>query len=236
MRTFEEVKSQIEYVNRMLLQRSVEKLENDKKERERPTLGGKHNRLSTIDKSVAELMIQECQNVLENLEEATRIEIGAATNGLIRLMQERYQEFPDLYFELFDDFLEKNITGMDREGNNVRYCAGVDLCMVLGVTNSELTCFKDSNPMNSEVGDYFRQMINKNFGTTIPMNGELEKASQDYEFYYSGEDEVMKDQTFIKLKELQRDAGTLKNGPGYFLLGINSEYQEVKAKCTGRNI
>lgn len=222
MKTFEEIQAQIELNHKILLQNAMETLQDE--------------RITKVEKKTAELMVHECQSVLNNLEEVTRIEIGAATNELIDAVKKMYQIYPFSYGSRFDDFLEKYVTGMNNEGKFVaQNCSGQMQCVKLGLMNSDLNCFKDYHPMKPEFGNVFRQMINQKFGTTIPMAGTVEKALQDYESVMFTDDSFAKDNALIYLKELQRDSGHLKNGYSYLLLQNDKEYQEAQARCRGKS-
>lgn len=66
-----------------------------------------------------------------------------------------------------------------------------------------LLCFKGHDPMSDETGELFRQAINDNYGTNIPMSGVERQALKDYKIVEYGNDEIAKTQAFIHLKEIQ---------------------------------
>lgn len=49
-------------------------------------------------------------------------------------------------------------------------------------------------------------------------------------------DEIAKDEAYVRLAEVQRDSGKLKNGTDYYLLATNQQYQEAKARCSRKSL
>ena len=90
--------------------------------------------------------------------------------------------------------------------------------------------------MSDETCDFFRQFVNSKCGTNIPMSGTLEQAKKEYEEALMNGDEIAKDEAYVRLAEVQRDSGKLKNGADYYLLATNQQYQEAKARCSSKSL
>lgn len=223
MRTFEELQEIIKTNKTNTMQRVMQKLAN----------GG----LTDFEEKASNMVIQDCQSSIENIGEVTTIEIGAETNSLIKAIQTAYQFHLTDYWQNFERFVNEYVTGLTPDGKlkNGSYF-GQNQCFTLGVGINELICFKGRNPMDYETGDLFRQIINANYGTHIPMNGVEQKALRDYEAVAFGDDEIAKAEAFMHLKEVQRDSGALKNGGTYYTLATNQSYQEAKTMCTGKSL
>ena len=98
----------------------------------------------------------------------------------------------------------------------------------LGITIEDLQCIKGLNPMDPEVINLFKTMVNEKLGTNIPMSGVLEQAQQEYESIPVGDKEASA-AAFVRLRELQRDEGDFHNS-GYLsskLLATDPDYQEA---------
>ena len=222
MRTFEEIQERMIASRNSIMQRAMQDLEK----------GG----LKDWEERAAYITIQECQSNIENIGEVTTIEIGAETNSLIKAIQTAYRFHLTDYWQNFERFIDNYVSGLtpDGERRNGAYF-GQSQCLELGVGINELLCFKGRDPMNSETGDLFRQIVNANCGTNIPMSGVEQQALQEYESVAFGDDEIAKAQALIHLKEVQRDSGTLRNGGTYYTLATDQNYQDAKAICTGLN-
>ena len=223
MKTFGELKESGKANIIAIMQRAMQKLEKGD--------------LRLNDETVQNMIIQECQSNIKNIDEVTTIEIGAQTNLLIKAIQTAYQCHLNDYWQNFERFINDYVTGLTPDGKpkNGLYF-GQDQCLMLGVGINELLCFKGRSPMDSESGDLFRQIVNANFGTNIPMSGVVQQAIQDYEAVAFGDDEIAKAQAFTHLKEVQRDSGLLKNGGIYYTLATDQIYQDAKAICTGKKL
>ena len=179
-----------------------------------------------------------CQNEINNLDECATIEIGYSANEIINAIQSVYEFNPDEYASDFEGAIDRNIFGKgDSKNGNVIVHYGKHECDTLGIDTSDLLCFKGKNPMDDEVCDHFRSIVNENYGTNIPMSGVVAEAEKHYDDVKSSGDEVSTAKAFVQFKELQRDAGVLKNdNDGMFiLLGTIKEYQDAKALCGGRS-
>lgn len=222
MRTFEEIKETEKNTLMRLMQKSMQELEK----------GG----LKDFEEQAAKQTIQESQRNIENIDELTTIEIGAVTNSLIKAIQTAYSFHSTDYWSDFERFIDKYVSGLTPEGNqkNGPYFAQSE-CYELGVGINELLCFKGKDPMSGETGDLFRQIINTNYGTNIPMSGIEQQALQDFNAVAFGDDEIAKAKAFVHLREVQRDSGKLRNGLGsYHLLATDQDYQDAKAICAGK--
>lgn len=223
MKTFEEIQESIKATEVSIMQRAMQTLE--------------ESGLEDYEERAANITIQECQSNIENIEEVATIEIGAETNALIKSIQTAYQFHLVDYWQDFERFVDKYVTGLTPDGKfKSGAYFGQSQCLTLGVGINELICFKGRNPMSGETEDLFRQIVNSNCGTNIPMSGVAQQALQDYESVAFGDDEMAKAQAFIHLKEVQRDSGLLRNGRSYYTLATDQNYQDAKAICTGRNL
>ena len=194
--------------------------------------------LMDYEKRAKQMVIESSKIYIDNIDEVTIIEIGSVTNSLIEAIKKAYQYHLVEYWQNFEKFMEKYIIGLTPDGKlKAGSFFGQSQCYELGVGLKELSiCFKGKNPMTAETGDLFRKLINTNYGTNIPLTGVEEAALKEYESVAFGTDTDKKDQAFICLKEIQRDAGALKNGGDYYILATNQNYQEAKARCSGRSI
>ena len=211
MRTFEEFKSSILRAKHNLMSRCQYEI--------------KAGRLDDDEERVRRMVIRNRQLYIDNIDEVTTINIGATTNSLIRTIQKAYQQHSTDYLENFERFATEYIVGIIDNGEIKRQSQFVNSsgnCNKLGIGVDELaTCFKGKSPMDNESGDFFRQLINLNYGTNIPMAGVQEQLLKDWKtsvYYESGSDQKTKDTAFVKLREAQRESGLLQNGGDYYLL------------------
>ena len=221
MRTFDDIQYMIETDKARLMERSRKELE----------AGG----LQDYKEHANTMIIRDCQDYLDNIDEVTTIDIGATTNDLIRAIQTGYKLHQTYYWQNFKRFATEYIVGLTPEGNfiNGPYLAQIE-CYKLGIGVQELAAyFEGRNPFDDKTGDGFRNFVNTNLGTNIPMAGTVEKAREDWEAVAFGDDLDAKDRAFCTLKEQQRDNGDLKNGGIYYLLATNQTYQVAKARCSG---
>lgn len=221
MITFEQLKDNLKKAHMGII-----KLENEKREK------------GYFDKTASDMIIQKSQSYIENIEEVAAIEIGAETNSLIEAIQTAYQRNSTEYWQNFEKFIDEYVLGLTSEGKlKSGFYLGQNQCLSLGITSvNDLLCFKGRDPMKAETCDLFRQFVNNNYGTNIPMSGVEQQAKQDYEAVASGKDEIAKAQAFIHLKEVQRDSGKLKNGGFYYILSSDKNYQDAKTICAGRSL
>ena len=162
----------------------------------------------------AKEFLRKSEDNINNIDEVTRIKIGAVTNSLIRTFQRLYKFRPYDYNNQFEMFASQ-----------------ID-CYILGIEPEDLLLFKGRNPFSADVCNTFRDLVNFNFGTNIPFDGVEERAFNDY---LDAEDEPTKDKALVRLRELQRDSGALYFGGNYHLLATDKEYQDAKVRCS-RNI
>lgn len=181
---------------------------------------------------IANNVIKNCQTYLANLNEITMIEIGSMTNNLIQNIQTAYHLHLQEYYQDFDNFLDRYILGMTPEGKpKPGSYLGQFECLILGFGPKELSCFRGISPLSNESGNHLRQAVNLNCGTKIPMAEELDQARKEYESA-PNDDENAKDKAFIRLREMQRDAGLLRNGGMYYPLVADKAYQEAKSRIS----
>lgn len=224
MKTFEEKKEGILQSKKALIHRCSQELKN--------------KGLKDFEKKALNMVIRDSQIYLDNIDEVTTINIGATTNSVINSIQTAYKHHLVDYWQDFKSFADKYIVGMTEDGNFKRgsFFAQHE-CYSLGIGIKELaTCFEGRDPMKAEAGNLFRQLINANYGTNIPMEGVEQQALNDYGAVAFGSDPVAKDKAFVHLKEVQRDAGSLQNGGDYYLLVTNNEYQEAKTRLAGKKL
>ncbi len=223
MRTFEAIQENLRANKTYIMHSAMSKL----------SKGG----LKEWEEKAQNMIVEECQRNLENIGEVTTIEIGANTNAIIESVQKAYQLHTIDYWKNFEKFITDYVSGLSSEGKPVNgiYFSQSE-CLELGVSLNDLLCFKGKNPMNEEVGDLFRQEVNVSYGTNIPMSSVEKQALQDYEAVAFGDDEVAKAKAYMHLKEVQRDAGKLKNGGIYYTLANDLEYQKAQDLCSGRNL
>lgn len=220
MRTFEELKKMIE-TSQVEMMQVIEK-------------GKLYN---VYNDGYCKRVIQECKAYLDNLDEVTTIEIGASTNEIIDAIKSAYQFDSVAYWQDFEKFISDYIVGLTPDGNLTRglylgYCP----CHKLGVGVNELLCLKDQSPIFYNFGDSFRKMINDHYGTNIPMAGIEQQALYDFESARLSDGSEYDIEAFVRLKELQRDSGSLKIGGSYYILATDQMYQDVKAKCRGKKL
>ena len=223
MRTFNEVK-ELEFRNQCLIM-------------ERMRLKLKTGELHNTEVIGAKGLLQKSENNINNMDEVTRIKIGAATNSLISAIQRVYKYRAIDYNNQFERFMSEYIIGVTPDEfigsvyKSNRFIEQSD-CYILGITLEDLMIFKGRNPLSTSICDDFRNLVNINFGTSIPMAGVEEQAFNDY--LDANVEETNK--AFVHLRELQRDSGTLYFGGSYHLLAADKEYQIAKARCAESNI
>lgn len=163
--------------------------------------------------------IEAIHTSLDNIDECTAIYIGSCTNHLIESIKEAHDIYTLEYYKDFDAFLKKYILSNSN-------------CIALGVGIKELQCFKECDPNKDEPGDLFRQIVNLNYGTNIPMAADLGYVKQE-ELATSENDKDL-----VYGKEILRDAGderVYRNGL-FYPLAVDQEYQEAKARISGKTI
>ena len=175
------------------------------------------------------MAIEECKKNIANVDEVSRIEVGSVVNTLIQKIQNAYKLHLNEYWSNFNRFMEDFVIGLDREGkprNGIFFGQGE--CLELGLGLRELSCLQNQNPMDPKFGDSLRTLVNNTLGTNIPMAGVEEQALEDYNKVAFSTDEVAKAEAFVHLKEVQRDAGTLRAGGIYYPLANDINYQDAK--------
>ena len=75
------------------------------------------------------------------------------------------------------------------------------------------------------------QMVNVSCNTKIPMKEELDQARREYESALRDEEEK-RNKALMHFREMQRDAGLLRNGGMYYPLTVDPIYQEAKKKVS----
>lgn len=168
-------------------------------------------------------VIRNFQSYADNIDEVVTIDIGAYVNGLIGDIQREYKAHISYYWDGFERFVDE-------------YLSKNYYCNLLGIDATDLLGFKGRDPMSDETCDFFRQFVNSKCGTNIPMSGTLEQAKKEYEEALMNGDEIAKDEAYVRLAEVQRDSGKLKNGADYYLLATDQQYQEAKARCSRKSL
>ena len=163
---------------------------------------------------------QNLQNYLDFIDEVTTIEIGADTNALIKFIESNKNEFIKNFDNAVIDF---------RSGP-----FGI-LMNKLGLTSQDLECFRN-NILANGTADNFRQLINANFGTNIPLSGVLENLLENYNKALQSGNDLEIAQAFVNLREAQRDAGVLSNGGVFNLLAYDKEYQHAKELSASKTL
>ena len=87
MRTFDDIQYMIETDKARLMERSRKELE----------AGG----LQDYKEHANTMIIRDCQDYLDNIDEVTTIDIGATTNDLIRAIQTGYKLHQTYYWQNF---------------------------------------------------------------------------------------------------------------------------------------
>lgn len=228
MRTFEDVEKNV-----------VARLSDRIKEKEQEINSGK------LDSGVAYWNNEFCKqwaSGIENSEESAKIEIGKDTNDIIKEMKFLQDMYFHQYYEKFDSLIREKMFALD---NNMRpidhkewskNCIGrvQDQIYRLGIKFEDLLCFKGSANL-SEAGDLFRNLVNQNFGTTIPMTGELEAAEQTYS--EADFDSYEQAEAYVKCCEMKRDAGLMVDSASdfYYTLNTDQRYLDAKELCGSRS-
>ena len=224
MRTYDDVKKGLLLEKKSLMNRCIQALEK----------GG----VKDFEVVALNSVIGDCQEYIDNIDEVTTIEIGGTTNSIISGIQSAYKLYLNDYWQNFEKFADEYIIGLTPEGNfkNGSFFAQSQ-CYQLGIGISELaSCFKGKDPMSNEAADDLKKLVNYSYGTNIPMAGVEQQALQEYQSVAFSFDQAAKDKAFVNLKEVQRDAGSLKNGGTFYLLATNQDYQEAKARLEQKNL
>lgn len=216
MKTFEEIKKKVfdsESQGLRVTNAMIEKarLENDK-----------------LLEAAGKRSIETIHTSLDNIDECTAIYIGSCTNHLIESIKKAHDIYTLEYYKDFDAFLKKYILASGAGA----FIDAQSYCLHLGVGIKELQCFKGCDPNKDEPGDLFRQIINVNYGTNIPMAADLRYVKQE-ELATSENDKDL-----VYGKEILRDAGderVYRNGL-FYPLAVDQEYQEAKARISGKTI
>lgn len=139
--------------------------------------------------------IKKVEKNIENIDEATKAYIGYQTNNFLKEMSRIFDLHSSDYFDRYDIFLDQYVTGDKVDSNGERNNIGMEL----GVTKEDLECFRGKNPNSDEAMDSFKVHVNKQFGTNIPSNKEMEMMKV-YENSENRED-------CVRYAELRRDSG-----------------------------
>lgn len=179
---------------------------------------------------------------IENSEESTKIEIGKDTNDIIEEMYFLRDRYLREYYENFDSLIREKMFALDDSMRPIEYNQWFtnrigrvhsQICR-LGIKFEDLLCFKGRANL-SEAGDLFRDSVNRNFGTTIPMAGELEAVEQAYREADIGSYEEA--EAYVKYCEMKRDTGLMVQSAVDFYDTLNSDQQYLDAKelCGSRS-
>ena len=147
------------------------------------------------------------------------------------------------YYENFDSLFREKMFALDDNMRPIEFNKWAGNCIGrvhnqidrLGIKFEDLLCFK-GNPNLAEAGDLFRDSVNQNFGTTIPMTGELEVAEQAYS--ETDFDSVEHAEAYVKYCEMKRDAGCLMIDSAvdfYGTLSADQKYLDAKELCGSRS-
>ena len=180
---------------------------------------------------------KEYENNIKNIDELAVIKLGSTTNGLISAIRRNYKNHFSEYWDTFENFINNYIIGKTQDGQIIpgSDASAVDACRELGITLEDLMCFKGHDPLSDEMCDAFRQYININFGSNIPLSSVERKAEENYFSLPYNADEAEKDKAYLHFKEIQRDSGQLCKYGNYYFLADNKCYQDAKARCAERN-
>ena len=219
MKSFEEIKAGVRMNIEAILQRYESKI-----------AGGLTD---STEAAIANNVIKNCQTYLDNLNEIALIEIGFVTNSLIQAIQTAYNIHLQEYNQDIDGFMNRYITGFTPDGKpRPGSFLGQSQCLQLGISVAELSsCFRGISPMNNESGNKLRQMVNVSCNTKIPTKEELDQARREYESALRDEEEK-RNKALMHFREMQRDAGLLRNGGMYYPLTVDPIYQEAKKKVS----
>ena len=90
----------------------------------------------------------------------------------------------------------------------------------------DLLCMKGFNPIIDEVDNIFRQYVNNNLGTNIPMAEEVRQAEAEWNKVPYDDN----DKEFVHLCEVFHSAGVYHDFyfSDYMILSINEEYLQAK--------
>lgn len=183
--------------------------------------------------------LNEQKNKIKNIDELAVIKLGATTNNLIDVIKHEYKRHITEYWGNFEKFITDHIIGKTPDGHFIpgSNAAGRDDCKILGITLEDLMCFKGHDPLSDEICDTFRQYININFGSNIPLSSVVRKAKEDYHALPIDAEQAVKDDVYIRAQEIARDSGTKRSDSvTYHFLADNKYYQEAKERSVKRNI
>lgn len=225
MKTFDEIKNKIIKNRLNLIKEFQVKLIDPKNENDE------------IVKNTAKNFIQYNKNDLNHIDEVTTLFIARSVNNLVRDVQFGFYQDMDKYFNNFDIFVDNWVIftppkpNVEQSFPNHYSISFYDL----GMTKDDLECLRGTNPDNIGFGDKLRQKVNDFYGINIPMDGELEKAKRKLS-EITDTDSIEYAQAFVNLKEVQRDTGEFYNTQGAVIMSNIPQYQEAKARISGRNI
>ena len=171
---------------------------------------------TTPEKIIAQSILHSSEDVLDNIEDATIIEIGYLTNTILKQIENKFNQDSNSYYLDFECF----ITSLIDNSNAIKTGLGLSL--------EDFTCFKGKLPTDPLVQDLFKQNINNQFKTNIPLNEEVQKTREAWQSA-PDDDEYAKALAFINLRDMQKNNGNLKTGPStYVFLTNNPAYQKAK--------
>ena len=183
--------------------------------------------------------LNEQKNKIKNIDELAVIKLGATTNNLIDVIKREYKRHMTEYWGNFEKFITDYIIGKTPDGHFIpgSNAAGREDCEILGITLEDLMCFKGHDPLSDEMCDAFRQYININFGSNIPLSSAVRKAEEDFNAVLFKPDSAERDDIYIRAQEIARDSGAKRSDPvTYHFLADNKYYQEAKERSAKRNI
>lgn len=183
--------------------------------------------------------LNDQKNKIKNIDELAVIKLGATTNNLIDVIKQEYRRHITEYWGSFEKFITDYIIGKTPDGHTKpgSNAAGREDCEILGITLEDLMCFKGHDPLSDEMCDAFRQYININFGSNIPLSSAVKKVQEDYDAVLFEADSAAKDEIYVRFQEIARDSGAKKSDSvTYHFLADNKYYQAAKARCAERNI
>lgn len=197
---------------------------------EQAKVGASHSVVVGIDMGIA-----EWKDTLEHIDEYVAYVIGDSVSRIISAMKEFYVACRDKYEYYFDETIMKHLSGFVNMCGCDNFSGFYMPCNILGMTPEMIArCFQGKNPMDPEVCDAFISMVNVNFGSNVPLSGELENAEKVMNAAHENkeEDPVTFAKAHVEWYEKMRDSG--KGGSGFWILSTNPSYQKAKEKAEGK--
>jgi len=169
-----------------------------------------------------EWALEAMKKELENIDEYTMYQIGNAVYEMLRDLETYYKtekrtfDLQDLDKGIKNSFLIDRVCARARE---------------MDISLDKLDYyFRNQIPTEKATKDRFIQMVNTNFGTNIPLTGELEELKKEFDEMHI--DDPERDKKLVELIEMRSRAG--RTHSFYTIPSLDENYLAAKERIAAK--